>query len=131
LRKYLGSGDPEKCCDQPETVRIYQSAKIGLNLYRREADNDEVADGWSMGPREVEMAACGLFFLRDPRPEGDRLFPMLPRFTGPAEASELVRWWQRHPDQRAEAAKLAQEAVADRTFTNHAKQLLRLLEKKE
>lgn len=131
LRAFLAAGDPAKCVDNADTARIYQSAKVGLNLYRREADGEKTTGGWAMGPREVEMAACGLFFLRDPRPEGDEVLPMLPRFAGPVEASELLRWWLAHPDQRNRAATAAREAVADRTFTNHARQLLRLLGVKE
>lgn len=130
LRKCLGH-DPCECLDNTQTARVYQSAKVGINLYRREAENETVTGGWAMGPREVEMAACGLFFLRDPRPEGDQLLPMLPRFGGPAEASELLRWWLAHPAEREKAAAQARAAVADRTFTNHARQLLRLLGAKE
>ena len=75
------------------------------------------------------MAASGLWFARDPRPESDELFPMLPSYSGPAEASELIRWALAHPDERAEAAARARAAVAGRTFTEHARQLLRLLDR--
>jgi hypothetical protein len=54
---------------------------------------------------------------------------MLPSFTSPAEASELIRWAITHPDHRAAAAYKARAAVAGRTFTEHAKQLLRLLDR--
>jgi hypothetical protein len=131
LWQYLASGDPEKCVDNAETVRIYQSAKVGINLYRREADDDQVVGGWSISPREIEMAACGLFFLRDPRPEGDHLLHMLPVFSSPEEATWLLRYWLDKPEERHKAAQQAREAVADRTFTAHAKHLLRLLETKE
>lgn len=127
LRKYLAH-PIEQCCDNTEGVRLYQSAKTGLNLYRRETQAGGDADGWAMGPREVEMAATGLFFLRDPRPEGDGLFPMLPTFSGPEDASEKLRWWLAHEDSRREAADKARAAIADRTFTNHAALLLRLLD---
>ncbi len=76
----------------------------------------------------MEMAACGLFFLRDPRPEGDEVFPMLPTFTSPEEAADLLRWHLAHEDERAKAARQAREAIADRTFTNHARSLLRLFD---
>jgi hypothetical protein len=82
-----------------------------------------------MGPRELELAACGAFFLRDPRGEGDELLPMLPRFESPAEASALLRWYLDHPDQRAELAAAARSAVQDRTFDTNAARLLRLMEK--
>lgn len=127
LRKYLAH-PIEQCCDNTEGVRLYQSAKAGLNLYRREADEGGSIEGWAMGPREVEMAATGLFFLRDPRGEGDEVLPMLPTFATPEDASEQLRWWLAHEGFREEAARQARTAIADRTFTAHAKQLLGLLE---
>lgn len=129
LYPYLAH-DPLDCLDNTDTADLYRSARTGLNLYRREAQRPELSAGWAMGPRELEMAACGLFFLRDPRGEGDELLDMLPTFYSPAEASDLVRWWLDHPDERAEVALKARAAVADRTFTNHAVDLLRLLERK-
>ena len=127
LRKYVGH-DIETCLDNDKVRETYWSAKAGINLYRREAERPELAAGWSMGPREVEMAACGLFYLRDPRPEGDELLPMLPTFTSPGDASEQLRWWLARPDQRDAAARKAREAVAGRTFTANAADLLRLLD---
>jgi len=130
LAKWIGNAAGQQV-DNSETVRIYRSARCGLNLYRRETTAetpDVMAAGWACGPREIEMAACGLFYLRDHRPEGDELFHMLPTFTGPEDASEQLRWWLARPDDRAKAAQQAREACADRTFVNHARSLLRLLE---
>jgi hypothetical protein len=81
-----------------------------------------------MGPREVEQAACSGFFLRDPRPESDETFPMLPSFSTPQEAGELLRWWLARDDLRAAAALKAREAIADRTFDLAAVRLLKHLE---
>jgi spore maturation protein CgeB len=114
-----------ECFD--DTIDLYSSVKVSANLYRREAQRDELAEGWAMGPREVELAACGTFFLRHPRGEGDDLLPMLPTFTEPAEFGDLLRWWLAHDTQRDTAASQARAAVADRTFSNHAQQFLRLL----
>lgn len=125
----LVAHDPDECLDNEQTVQVYRSARVGINLYRREAQQPELSAGWAMGPREVEMAAAGLFFLRDPRGEGDEALPMLPTFASPAEASDLVRWWLARPDERADAALKAREAIADRTFTNNAAALLRLLDR--
>lgn len=119
---------PDECMPNERTVDIYRSMKVGLNLYRREQEKPGDAVGWSMGPREVEQAACSAFFLRDPRPESDETFPMLPCFSTPQEAGELLRWWLDHPDQRADAAAKAREAIADRTFDAAAARLLRHLE---
>jgi spore maturation protein CgeB len=119
----------DDCLDNDRAADLYRSAKVGINLYRREAAEHDSAEGWACGPREIEMAACGLFFLRDPRPESDELFPMLPSFTSPEEASDLLRWWLDHPEDRRAAADKARQAIADRTFDRHAARLLRLLER--
>jgi hypothetical protein len=52
---------------------------------------------------------------------------MLPTFSSPQEASGLLRYWLDRPDERAALAVKAREAVADRSFGNHAAHLLRLL----
>ena len=88
---------------------------------------DDLVAGWAMGPREVEAAACGGFFLRDPRGEGDEVLSMLPTFTSPAEASDLLRYYLARPDERTDLALKAREAVAGRTFDAHAANLLRWL----
>lgn len=131
VARFVGSplGEPD-CVDNEQTVRLYQHARTSLNLYRRETSPAENWDGqaWAMGPREVELAACGLPFLRDPRPEGDAVLPFLPTFDSPAEASEQLRWLLGHPDTREVLGRRAREAIADRTFTANAKRLLQLID---
>lgn len=126
LRPFVANDD-EECLDNAQTVEVYRSARCGINLYRREAQENDSADGWAMGPREVEMAAAGLFFLRDPRPEGDEVLHMLPTFASPEEAGELLRWYLAREDERVELARKARSAIAGRTFKNHAAELLSLL----
>lgn len=120
--------DHEDCVDNAETAAIYRQAKAGINFYRREAEDAHAGQGWAMGPREIEMAACGLFFARDPRPEGDEVLGMLPTFTTPEQAGDLIRWYVAHPAERERRAAAAREAIADRTFTNHARKLLAMLD---
>jgi hypothetical protein len=129
LRRYLTGGDVVQCTDNTETAAIYRSSKAGINFYRRESEPGHAGEGWAIGPREVEMAAAGLFFLRDSRPEGDGLFPSLPVFAGPEDASDQLRWWLAHDRQREDAAAAARAAIADRTFEANAKRLLQLLDK--
>jgi spore maturation protein CgeB len=119
--------DDEACVDNDQTAEIYRKSRCGINFYRREGEEAHAGQGWAMGPREVELAACGTWFTRDPRPEGDALFPMLPTFSGPAEAGEQIRWALAHPAAREKAAARAREAVADRTFEANARRLLKLL----
>lgn len=130
LRKHVGHEIAE-CLDNTDAADVYRSSRVGLNLYRREAEAEHLAAGWAMGPREVEMAACGMFYLRDPRGEGDELLPMLPTVESPEHAAELLRWWLAHPDAREAAARAARDAVADRTFDNHAALLLRWLSRED
>lgn len=128
LRPMIGH-DLDECLDNERTAAIYRSARTGLNLYRREAEDEHAGEGWAMGPREVEMAATGLFFVRDPRGESDELFPMLPSFTMPQQAGDLIRWYLAHPADREKRAAAAREAVTGRTFENNARTLLRLLDR--
>jgi hypothetical protein len=128
LRRHVAH-EPDACLDNAQTIDVYRSAKVGINLYRREADTDELATGIAMGPREIEMAACGLFFLRESRPEGDTVLDALPTFESPAEASAALRFWLARPAQRESMAKEAREAIADYTFTSRAAELLRWLTK--
>lgn len=121
--------DDHACVDNADTAGFYRRSRTGINFYRREGEDEHLGEGWAMGPREVEMAACGLWFTRDPRPEGDGVFPMLPRFTSPGEAADQIRWAVAHPAARLKAAARAREAVADRTFGNNARRLLKLLDK--
>ena len=106
---------------------MYRQTRVGLNLFRREANHPDLTEGHGCGPREIEQAACGAFFLRDPRPESDELFHMLPSFDSPEEATELLRWYLPREDLRRELAVKARAAVRDRTFSNHARRLLGLL----
>ena len=124
LAKFLAH-DIEECCPNDQAATLYASTKASANLYRKEATAS--ADGWAMGPREVEMAAMGTFFLREPRGEGDEILSMLPTFDSPEDFTEKLRWWLDHDTTRDAAADLARQAVADRTFAKNAARLLSLL----
>jgi spore maturation protein CgeB len=129
LLPFIGTdqGAPD-CVDNPQAAELYRNARVSLNFYRREGEEDAIA-GISMGPREIEMAACGLFFLRDPRPESDQVFGgILPAFRSPGEASEQLRFWLARDGLRERRAAAAREAIADWTFTNHARRFLQLAE---
>jgi spore maturation protein CgeB len=117
----------DRCFDNAEAVELYRSAKLSANIYRAEANDDTLVEGWSVGPREIELAAVGVPFLREPRGEGDELFPMYPTFNDPDEFSDLLGWWLVHEDVRTDAASKARAAIADHTFVNRARWLLNVL----
>ena len=119
--------DQTDCLPSERTADCYRGALTSFNLYRTEAQRDDLSDGWAMGPREVELAACQTWFCRQSRPEGDDLFPMLPIFETPDELGDLIRWALANPDKRRDAATRARAAVQDRTFDVNAKRLLSLL----
>lgn len=128
LTDYVGH-PLDYCVDNEETARMYRLARCGINFYRRESEDKHQGEGWAMGPREVEMAACGLFFLRDPRAESDEVFgATLPAFHSPEEASELLHFWVKQDTRREYAVERAYNAIADRTFDNHARKALTLME---
>jgi spore maturation protein CgeB len=127
LRRYTLHADDE-CIDNYQTAELYRSSICSANLYRREANRPDLSAGWAMGPREVELAATRTFFARDPRPESDEVFPMLPTVTSPDELAEVIAWARTHETEREEAAAKAQAAIADRTFAANAARLLTLLD---
>lgn len=129
LRRFL-LNEKHECFENADTVRLYRSCKVSANIYRKEASEPGMEHGWAAGPREIELAACGTFFLREPRGEGDELFPAAPTFESPDEFGDLVRWWSRpeHDDLREKTVRLNREAIADRTFKNTAARLLQLVD---
>jgi spore maturation protein CgeB len=127
LRKHLAH-DIDDCMMNADTVLAYRATKASANLYRREAQRPELAAGWAMGPREVELSAVGTFWLAEERGENREVLPMVPTFDGPGDFGEKLRWYLDRPDLRAEIARGARAAIADRTFKVNAGALLRAVE---
>lgn len=115
---------PGTCFDNDATVDMYSSCKASANLYRKETGPTDIHDGWAMGPREVELAACGTFFLTEERGENREVLPMVPTFTGPEDFEDQLRWYLAHDTERERVAQAARAAIADRTFDNNCKFLL-------
>jgi hypothetical protein len=129
LLRFVGH-EPEECVDNDVTAEVYRGSLASFNIYRAETNGQlsDSADGWAMGPREVEMARCGLWFARQSRPESDEVFPMLPTFSDPQELGDQLRWAIANPEARMMAVERAFAAVEDRTFPNNARALLQALE---
>lgn len=123
LRPFVAH-DLAECLPNETTADVYRGARASANLYRTESERPGLSDGWAMGPREVELAACGTFYLTEARGENRDVLPMVPTFDGPEDLSDKLRWWLAHPDAAAEVAAKARAAVADRTFANHCNRLL-------
>lgn len=117
----------DECLPNDQAANLYRAAKASANLYRRETTEGGGADGWAMGPREVELAATGCFYLTEPRGENREVLPMVPTFSDPDDFGEQLRWWLTHDRERDRVVGHARAAIADRTFENHAKRLLEAL----
>jgi spore maturation protein CgeB len=130
LARYIatGAGNEADCLDNEQAAEVYRNSRMGLNFYRQESEDSWDGRAYAIGPREIEMAACQLPFIRDPRAEGDEVFSMLPVFRSPEEASDQLRYWISHDREREKIAVQAREAIADRTFENSARRLLRMIE---
>lgn len=128
LHPFLRDGVALRSIPNTELADLYRRAVTGFNIYRDDSHGEHSnADGWAVGPREIEMSACGLWHARHARPEGDELFPMLPSFTEAAELGDLLRWALEHPDERQAAADAARAAITDRTFAANATKTLKRL----
>ena len=112
-----------ECFPNDLTANLYRGSAISANLYRKEAHHEDLVDGWAMGPREVELAACGTFYVTEERGENREVLPMIPTVTTPAEMGDTIRWWLGHPEQRTEVVREARAAVADRTFASNVRLL--------
>lgn len=123
LLRFVGHARDE-AVDNQETADTYRRSRLGINFYRRESEKAHTGEGWAIGPREVEMAACGIPWIRDARGESDELFPFLPTFSTPAEAADLLRWYLADEDRRGALGWKARNAIRDRTFINHANMLM-------
>lgn len=128
LVRHVRQDKLDQCIANEDAVRWYQSTRASLNLYRREAQRPELAAGWSMGPREVELAACGTFYLSEPRGENVEVLPFVPKVTAPGEFRELLDWWLAHDRERDEVVRRARETLHGWTFENRARDLLQMID---
>lgn len=84
-----------------------------------------------MGPREVELAATGTFYMTEARGENREVLPFVPIFEGPQDFEQKLRWYLERPAEREAIVEKALAAVGDRTFHNHARKFLQTLDSKE
>jgi glycosyl transferase family 1 len=123
LLKYL-SHPRDEAVDNDVVADTYRKSRVGINFYRKEAEEGHQDEGWAVGPREVELAACALPWIRDARGESDELFPFLPTFRTPGEAAALLKWHLDHEYESRDLGRRARGAIQHRTFDNHAKMLM-------
>ena len=130
LIKFLAH-DQAMCCDNTEAVDLYRATKVSANLYRDHtaSERPDLAAGYSMGPREVELAATGCFYLTEPRAENRDVLGVVPTFESPAELGDKIRYYMAHEAERETIAAHARKAIEGRTFDANARRFLTLAER--
>jgi spore maturation protein CgeB len=119
LRKYYVEG----LVPNHEAVRIYQRAKICLNMHRAHEGAE------SLNPRAYELAACGAFQISDVRQEGVELFgEAVPTFRTAAELEALIRRYLADPGGRRRCAEQARRRVKNCTFDQRLHGMMAVLE---
>lgn len=129
LRRYIRG----KVIDNRLTAALYHKAKIGLNIHRtsigygREVPHVQAAE--SMNPRLYELAACGTFFITDPRAEVAEVFGgLVPTFRTPEELEALIRRYLADAEARQAIAAQLPAKVAGHTFDARIQDVLAVLD---
>lgn len=104
---------------------LYRRAKIGLNLYRTSKGwgktAAKIAHAESLSPRAYELAACGSFHLSEHRAEVAEVFgDLVPTFSTPSDAADLIRRWLPDADGRARIAAALPASVAESSWAQRA-----------
>jgi len=130
LQKCIREGD--RRITAQESVKIYSSADIVLNLHSSPFTDGISADGDFVNPRTFEVAACGGFQLTDYRKELDEVFSLgeeIVVFHTLEELGELIDYWSSHPRQREIVAqKACQRARRDHSYKIRAGQIVATIE---
>jgi spore maturation protein CgeB len=131
LRRFIRAG----IIDNRLTAALYRRAKIGLNLHRTSIgfgrNVPHAVGAQSMNPRDLELAACGTFYLADRRAELEETFgPLVPTFETPQELADQVQYWldPAHAAQRQWRAASLPGAACRLTFDAQARAILNVLE---
>jgi spore maturation protein CgeB/Flp pilus assembly protein TadD len=115
-----------------ESVKIYCSADIVLNLHSSALTDGISEAGDFVNPRTFEVAACGGFQLTDNRKELADLFSPgeeIVVFQDLEELPELIDYWLSHPHKRKMIAQKAQRrALRDHCYKLRAKQIIATIE---
>ena len=117
------------------TAKLYQKAKIGLNLYRDSTtyglgiEHIAPSSALSMNPRAYELAACGIPTIANWRQEQqDTLGDSVLTFKEPAQLEYHIREMLRRPDMGKYMAEKAFDKIQGHTFDQRVKQIFDTLE---
>ena len=111
-----------------ELARYYRGSKVGINIHRTlgssYGNNISSGQAYSVGPRVIEAAACGLPQVSDSRPELLHIFgDSILTFTTAEELQSKIKYLLSNDDVRYNMRIAAMEAVAGMTYKHRAKVL--------
>jgi spore maturation protein CgeB len=113
-----------------DCVRIFNAAKVNINLHSSIQAKELVTGGDFVNPRTFEVAGCGAFQLVDRRSLMAELFAEgeLAVFDRMEELAPLVEHYLAHPEEREAIAKRGQARVlAEHTYAARMKTLLEFI----
>jgi len=122
-----------KMVENSFVARLYRGSAIGINMHRQErwSNNADMiidnGEAYSMGPRGVELAACGTFQVSDYREEIVDVFgDSVPIHHNSQDLERLIRKYLNDPAERNRLARQQREAIKERTFANHMRRVLEI-----
>lgn len=116
---------------EEESVKIYNAARVNLNLHSSVSAQDLVSHGDFVNPRTFELAAIGAFQLVDRRSLMDDLFgpDELATFETLEEFYSKIDYFLKNPQERESYARRARERVlAEHTYQQRMTTLLTTME---
>ncbi|WP_027719818.1 glycosyltransferase [uncultured Desulfovibrio sp.] len=116
---------------EEESIKVYNAAKVNLNLHSSLQGGDLVSHGDFVNPRTFELAAMGAFQLVDQRGLLGELFAPdeLATFTSMNECYAKIDYFLAHPEKREAYARRARErTLRDHTYERRMSDLLAYLE---
>ncbi len=117
--------------NEEESVKVYNAARVNLNLHSSLQGGDLVSHGDFVNPRTFELAAMGAFQLVDQRALLGELFAPdeLATFTSMSEFYARIDYFLAHPEERAAYAERARaRTLRDHTYELRMTALLDYLE---
>lgn len=121
--------------NEDECVKIYNAAKINLNLHSSTFHEGVNPIGDFVNPRTFEIAACGGFQLIDYRSELSELFESgteIICYKDIDELRDLITYFLKNPDEMARIASMGQSrARRDHTFENRMREMLSVVFEKK
>ncbi|MBM3327134.1 MAG: glycosyltransferase [Calditrichaeota bacterium] len=114
-----------------ETVKIFNVAKINLNLHSSSYHDGVNPDGDYLNPRTYEIAACGGFQLVDRREYLADQFQIgkeIAVFDNITELKDKIRYYLDHPEERLAIARAGRQRVlAEHTYERRMTEALQFI----